>query len=164
MMACTALLWHICFREPYSAQFFEVKLRTGRSYFVIWWSWKGIKGKPQDSVYLHREYEESCYEQAVSWNNATSLLSKSEFIHDYIHRSLLIYSLSWQTFPMQSLMLHNCISWVNMVSCMIEQNMSDPSDNLWHAMSLVILQSWLDLLNSLFNHALSHNLISGTTT
>ena len=94
------------------------------------------KGKLQDSIWLHGENKETHYEQSVSWSNETSLLSKSEFIHDYVHGSLLIYSLLWETFPMQSLILHNRILWMSMISCMVGQNMSVPSDNLWHAMSL----------------------------
>ena len=47
--------------------------------------------------------------QSVSWNNDTSLLAKSEFICDYSHGSLLMYSLSWSTFPMRFVICLNRI-------------------------------------------------------
>ena len=101
----------------------EVKSCMGRSYFIDTMIFGGIKGESQDfGASTRRRTKRLVHWQSISWNNETSLLTKSEFIHDYNHGSPLMYSLSWSTFLIQSLIIHNCISCMSMISCKDRRN------------------------------------------
>ena len=82
--------WSLCFcrNQMMGLITTEVKLCTGGSYFLAWWSWEGIKGESQDSIQTPfncmEKDEETCYEWSVSWNNETNLLGK-KWIHPWLY-------------------------------------------------------------------------------
>ena len=111
-------------RDAFSLSHTEVKSRTGGSYFAVQWTWQGQAQRKTPG--LHLDYTERMkilvQWQSISWNNETSLLIKSEFIHDYNHGSPLMYSLLWSMFPVQSLITYNRISHISMISCKDSRN------------------------------------------